>query len=76
MAVLGEHVLDDCHVPSHLESASDSEDVAQVRVLISGRLLVRALAWSPSVAPLGGIGILLGVFGSRSFLLVVSCKEI
>ena len=75
MAVLGEHVLDDCHVPGHLESASNGEDVAQVGVLLSRRS-VRALAWSPSIAPVGGVAILLGVFGSRSDILLVTTARL
>ena len=75
MAVLGENVLDDCHVPGHLESASNGEDVAQVGVLLSGRS-VRALAWSPSVAPVGSVGILLDVFGSRSAILLVTSARL
>ena len=76
MSVLGENVLDDCHIPGHLESASNGEDVAQVGVLLSGRSFVRALAWSPSVAPIGSVGILLDVFGSRSAILLVSSARL
>ena len=75
MSVLGENVLDDCHVPGHLESTSNGEDVAQVGVLLSGRS-IRALAWSPSVAPVGSVGILLDVFGSRSAILLVTSARL
>ena len=63
MTVLGKNVLDDCHVSGHLESASNGEDIAQVRVLLSGRTIVCALAWSPSVAPAESVwSIIPGVF--------------
>ena len=77
MAVLGEYVLDDCHVPGHLESASDGEDVAQVGVLVSGRAFFCGLARSPSVVLLGVFaGILLAVLGSRSGILGVTSARL
>ena len=77
MAVLGEYVLDDCHVPGHLQSASDGEDVAQVGVLVSGRSVICALAWSPLIALLCVFaGIFPRVLGSRSGVLGVTSARL